>query len=138
MLLLRPIMKRCSTCKTIFPYINFFRNKSQPDGFQNTCKQCHKRYNATPAMQLCRIRASKSPRGRMLDAERHKRYNSTEKGKNTALRNAYKSMAHFPERWKARRAVNNAVRSGEIPRVKSLPCLQCSQPAAHYHQIGRA
>ena len=21
----------------------------------------------------------------------------------------------------------------KIPRVKSLPCLQCSQPAAHYH-----
>ena len=32
--------KRCTNCKTIKPQSEFYKNKSRPDGFKYTCKEC--------------------------------------------------------------------------------------------------
>lgn len=35
-------VKKCSSCKTIKPFSDFNKNKSQKDGFDNNCKECRK------------------------------------------------------------------------------------------------
>lgn len=45
----------------------------------------------------------------------------------------------YPEKWKARWAVSNAVRGERLPRVQTMACVDCGKPATRYdHYKGYA
>lgn len=37
-------MKRCYKCKDIKLYLDFFKDKTQSDGYKSLCKDCHNKY----------------------------------------------------------------------------------------------
>ena len=47
-------------------------------------------------------------------------------------RNAKASAARYPEKCKARQQVQDAVRRGQLPRVRSCLCYDCGNPAQSY------
>ena len=67
----------------------------------------------------------------------HLKYKNTEHGRKMLSKNQYlqKKRTHqlFPEKENARYKVFYAVKAGKIPRIKTLVCLHCPNPAQHYH-----
>lgn len=62
-----------------------------------------------------------------------KRYQQSKKGKVNLFRSKKRHFTAHPERFKARDAVNIAVKSGRLPRPDTLQCSYCSEQAEQYH-----
>lgn len=95
-------------------------------GVRNLCKECHKARvrqnradNADRYKQYDATRFKNDPRVR----ERHKRYQSTEAGKEAMERSRKKWLAQDPRRRAAHVLLNNAVRDGRV--VKPASCSRC-------------
>ncbi len=114
--------KRCCTCKETKLLDNFHRCRTLPDGLQRRCKECVKRtvhgYNTTD-------------QGREKRRLARRAWLATPLGKERA-REAEKKRKATPE-YKAKNTIHSLVRSGRMPRVRSLPCLHCGKPATGYH-----
>ena len=97
--------KRCSDCGQVLSHSKFYRDKRTSDGFYSNCKRCHKKLVS---------RYRKTPEGRVVT-------------------NKYKSRTD--EHWKnlARKAVQNAVRSGRVVRPDHCSqCLTDCKPDGHH------
>jgi len=103
-------MKKCLNCNSLKELDCFYVHPLMADGHLNKCKECVKK--------------------------RIKKYLQTEKGKSIernrnekrAISGYYtklckKMRQKYPEKYKARQAVSNALRNG---RLKKLPCESCS------------
>lgn len=125
-------MKTCPTCGEIKPVDMF--HKSKRDGIQNGCKACRNAHNRrwykrggkecykTPAAKATKSRWKKSKIGKVLHRKSNKRHRQK-----------------WPEREKARKAINNAVRAKELPPATTCTCLQCgSQAESRHHYLGYA
>ena len=143
--------KRCTKCKQIKPISEFYKDAAHKDGFRNYCKTCNRRYNQTEkgkARKRCyeqteKYRAAKkrytqtekgkASQKRYVQSEKfkanQKRYRQNKKGK-ASYRKAY---LRNPEKFKARKAVTNAIRAGRLPRPDSLQCHYCPAQAEEYH-----
>ena len=95
-------MKTCTTCKEQKPIEQFYRDKSKPGGRSCCCRTCR-------LVQWARTYAK----------NQHKIY-----GRVLAWR------AKHPERRRAHKLVEKAIRLGEIIRQ---PCRVCSNPKTHAH-----
>lgn len=139
------ITKRCSTCKQSKPLSEFYKERSKKDGRTADCKICrlkhqkeysqtekgkavlrkgHSRYSKTNKNRANQKRYFQGKKGKAAQ----KRYLQSEKGKVTKKR--YK--IHHPERVAARKAVQSAIKAGQLPRPDSLQC-SCGEPAKEYH-----
>lgn len=118
-------MKLCFKCKIEKPLTDFYPQKSMKDGHLNKCKVCTiadvKKYRADNHARVCEY-------DRM-------RFQTTERKVKVV---AYQKIrrAKFPEKYKARMAVGNAVRDG---RLKKLPCDVCGdvESQAHHHDYSK-
>lgn len=63
-------------------------------------------------------------------AERQIEYRKTKAGKDVAQRTAKKMMDKYPEKWKARQALRNAIFRGKI---KKQLCLICNEKKVEAH-----
>jgi hypothetical protein len=116
-------MKCCRTCKIDKPYYEYYKNSLRKDGYEVDCKKCcNKRnneyrrrtgYNRTEKMKEYRRKT-----GKTLYSYRRE----------ILLRYSAKNK----EAIKARVAVREAIKKGEIER---LPCQKCgeSKVQAHHH-----
>ena len=134
--------KRCSHCKQIKPISEFNKNHSQKDGYSHRCKICHhkscKKYDQGEKGRTTRKQYFQSDKGKA----KLKRYWQSEKGKIVLQRyqqskkgklNQKYYKAYHPERVKAVKAVNNAIRDGKLPQPDTLPCHYCPKLAQQYH-----
>ena len=114
-------MKCCKTCKANLPDSAFSKNHKAKDGSQSSCKTCASIYlGAYNEVYLMTERAKALRRAASM------RFYKTEKGKASTIR--------YPDRNKARRAVNNAVRAFKLPRASTLKCAyHCGRQAEQYH-----
>lgn len=109
----------CKGCGQEKRELDFYRNRKMRDGLLSKCKECVRRdVNSNYASNADRYRKydrerNKNPR-RMADKAAHK----------------VASKIDHPEKFKARYAVNNAVREG---RLKKRPCLLCGAEKAQAH-----
>ena len=107
-------MKRCFKCGESKPISSFYRHSKMADGHLNKCKECTKSdVKRHRLVNIDRIRAYDIARGSRQTPEYRKQY-----------------KADFPDRYKARTAVSNAVRDGRLTRQ---PCECCGASKVHGH-----
>ena len=114
-------MKTCFKCHKEKPLEEFYRHPEMPDGRLNKCKDCaksdaKKRYNEPTA----KVRIIEYERRRFLDPKR----------KRKILTYQRRRRARSPEKYKARQAVESALRSGALKR---LPCEECGSEKVEAH-----
>lgn len=111
--------KACFKCGVVKPLSDFYRHSKMKDGTLNKCKECtrsdvHGRYVATrPERSLY---------------ERHRQQQPKRKQDRLKYRAAHQER--YPEKYKARTAVSNAVRDG---RLVKRPCESCGVDKAQAH-----
>jgi hypothetical protein len=97
--------KICKKCLKTKPVTEFYRHKKER--FQRHCKECH--------------------RVDVVD------FQKTEKGRAICHKAIKKYTLLNPEKKYAQGVVQEAARTGKIPRISSLKCFLCSNKAIHYH-----
>lgn len=112
--------KQCSKCKQIKSLFDFNKASKEKDGHQGYCKICK-----TKQQTLYR----QTTKGKTTQ----KRYENSEKGKIARKRCFQRHFLKYPEKRKARLAVNNAITLGKLPRPDTLLCHFCPKPAQQYH-----
>jgi hypothetical protein len=137
-------VKVCTKCKTEKPLTDFYKAKQNRDGRKSWCKTCEieysRQYQKTPKGKEVAKRYAQSEKGkkrmRKFDKspkgrKKHSRYNRSGKGR------AYDKLSkkRHSLKTKARYAVNNAVKAGKLPAVKTLTCKSCGSPAEEYHHF---
>ena len=95
--------KTCRVCHQTKPLSEFYRNANRLDGKASRCKSC-----AKEASRLYRA----SLRGRAT--RKFRRYRDKQK-------------------IRARDAVSNAIKRGDLPKVQTRRCIHCGETAAAYH-----
>lgn len=105
-------MKICKDCNIVKPLTEFYKHKGMADGFLNNCKDCKIVYQS-------KYRVENIEEVREYDIARSK----TIKRKLHIQKVADRSNKNHPEKFLARRAVRNEIRSG---RLVKKPCAICS------------
>ena len=107
-------MKACSTCHTIKEADGFYASKGK---LMASCKECQK---------------AKALAWKRENTERMRDYEASRQQHRREMTAAWQmvSKAKFPERVKARNAVRNAIRKGQMQRGN---CIVCGKPEAHAH-----
>lgn len=108
-------MKTCFKCGEEKPLSAFYRHKMMADGHLNKCKECTKvDVHKNREKNIDHYRAYDRKRGNRLPPGYCKEYRKK-----------------YPNKYRAQRAVNNAIRSG---KMKKMPCEVCgSEDHVHGH-----
>lgn len=112
--------KECFKCHEVLPLSAFYRHPMMADGHLGKCKECTKRD----------VRAN-----RRLKLDQYREYDR-DRFKNDVARRAYEYARRdevrekYPEKYRARTAVGNAIRDGRLIR---LPCEVCGHPKTEGH-----
>ncbi len=155
--------KQCPRCGETKPLTEFHRNRRNKDGLQSRCKPCHvagvvetqrrhrdtfrlrqQRYHQSEKGKESRVKSARRYRANPENKAKIKARKQTPEGREAQRRErqseAYKrSQQRYHERAiaagisMARAAVGNAIKRGELPRAKTLPCSHCGKPAFSYH-----
>lgn len=131
------ITKTCRICNQTKSLSEFHKNSDHHDKHLNTCKICQcayqKHYRQTEkgkAYQKCyQQKYRQGEKGKTA----RKRYNQSEKGRKVKSIAVKCYNIRHPEQFKAKHAVNNAIRDGRLPRPDSLKCHYCPAQAKEYH-----
>ncbi len=117
--------KKCTECGIEKPLSEFYKHPQMSDGYLGKCKPCH---NSAVKLnyQVNRDHYVKYERKRCQDPRRKKK----------ALEYQKTRRAKYPERFKARNAVSNAIRDGRLTRQ---PCEVCGdiKSQAHHEDYSR-
>lgn len=145
-----PATKTCSKCREVLPLSEYYKDKRRYDGLYPHCKACHyKMTHAYEQTERGKFVTSKSKseaywtrggkgKARALSSkegyrERRKQYEKTEAGKEASRRKMEKRQREHPEKLKAKTAVRNAVKRGDLPAVRTQLCKECDAGAREYH-----
>lgn len=118
--------KRCRICGQSYPATKeyFHACKSIKDGLRNECKSCcaayARGYRRDPE-KVARIH------------EQQKKYRAQPHAKRLHMERGKRSRRRNPNKWRARYAVNDSIRRGDIPSALTLKCAHCGKPAHGYH-----
>ena len=126
--------KKCAKCGETKYIDEFSRDGSRKDGHDPYCKKCKKEYHDNRRKEcheyMLKAEAERRKNRREKILIENRMYSKTSKGKET--RNRY--YENNPQKRAARNAVSVAVRSGKLPKVKTLICSICNiRQAEHYH-----
>ena len=124
------IVKRCSRCKKVKSGEEFHKDRSRIDGLQHRCRSCtkeldHKRYILNgDKIRDYSINYNKNNRAKRLEwrTKNSKRikevYNlyRQKEDKEKRLQRVRKYEKKYPDRSKAKTAINNAIKSGKIEK----------------------
>lgn len=112
--------KKCFKCFIEWPLHYFYKHKEMKDGHLNKCKKCTKKdSNEHRANNLEKIR--KYDRDRFKNDMNRRFY---------SMQSMKEQREKYPERYKARTAVNNAVRD---KRLIKEPCCVCGSLKSTAH-----
>lgn len=125
-------MKRCFKCLCEKPIDDFYKHGRMKDGRLSKCKECTKRdVNKHRQENLEKIRAYDKMRGSMPHrVAARKEYAQTAEGKASHARSLRNMRDKYPNKYKARNLLGNAVRDG---RLKKQPCMVCGEKAVAHH-----
>ena len=131
------ITKRCSHCNQTKAISEFWRCRSQRDGFANQCKVCHgecvMRYSLTAqgieTARRCARKYINTEKGK----QKRQRYACSQTGKKAQRRADHKYCAANPEKRHAKDAVHHAIIAGRLFPASRFTCVQCGKKAQQYH-----
>jgi len=110
------ILKKCSKCKETKQLSEFNKSRQNKDGLRAFCNSCRNIYKK---------KYRKTKKGKVAN----KRYKQSEKGKASDKRFA----ARYPNRIKAKWAVNHAISVGKMQKASFFKCKYCPVQAQQYH-----
>jgi len=84
-------------------------------------------------MKTCRSKRDKKYRQTEKYKATQKRYHQSEKCRVANRKRAARFRIKYPDHFKARQVVNNAIVVGRLPRPDTLQCHYCQKQAAEYH-----
>jgi len=127
-------MKTCSVCKVVKPVESYYAGYAK-------CKACvyevNKAYRKTEKGKAARNKEAIAARKSGKLQERQKRYELTEKAKESTKR--YVQKKYGTEEGKARQAANNAVRYAlRTGRLVKEPCFICGDIMSESHHASYA
>lgn len=117
-------MKKCAKCneeKELSQFYYFWRKNRSNYYYHSYCKKCVK--NITDEY----IHTSKGLQNKRASA---KRWSKTDKGKINDAKRRDKNRNMYPEKYKARYMLNNAIR---LKKVIKKPCFECGNTDTHGH-----
>jgi len=122
-------MKKCFKCNQVLDLSEFYKHPSMLDGHLNKCKSCNKKDSEDR-----RKEKEKDVNWVLSERKRHREKSRKyrEAGKASKADQEYKNKwaKQNPEKIKAHRIVNSALRSGKIHRH---PCFICGNKAQAHH-----
>jgi hypothetical protein len=144
-------LKKCDHCKKIKPFDDFGFSSQCSDGHRSTCKECRKLQDkkhreANPGKEASRKKRWEAANPEKAKAVRRKwrvvnkeRQNAT--GRKWRKNNRAKQLESerrlrvlYPDRFRAREAVADAIKHGKLLPVKFMICSHCKhRRAEHYH-----
>ena len=113
-------MKRCFKCKMLKSIYEFYRHSQMADGHLNKCKECTKIDNRGN-------RLNKRERYIAYDKERAKKPSRIK----ALIETMERMRSKFPEKYKARNKLSNALRDGKIIKGNCVVC-GISKVEAHH------
>lgn len=119
-------MKACNKCGGMLPLDCFHANARKPDGRLNTCAAC--------VCRLARERRAKNPE-RVRAVER--KYVTSLRGREVRQRYERQDREQHPNKYSARRAVNNALQAGRLTRLPCKVCGSSDGTEAHHPDYGK-
>lgn len=155
--------RKCNVCQLLFPLTanHWHKSKAHSGGFVYTCKTCasikakasranhleedrersrawrklnpekYADYIATHSEQIAD--GKRDWRERNPDKVKQHKENDRKRNPQSQERRLQRHREKHPLRAKAREAVTYAVRIGKLPRVWTLKCAHCGNPAQQYH-----
>ena len=118
------ISKRCTKCKQTKPLSEFSKQRRTKDGLKYWCKSC---------VKACQKAYRQTERGKTTHSKGNVKYFKTPKGKAVKRKDEAKRKIHNPNYFKAKDAVNNAIKTSRLPRANTLLCHYCPAQAQEYH-----
>ncbi len=112
-------LKHCFKCGQMKARQEFYRHSQMSDGLLGKCKECTR-------ADVVANRAAKIEYYREYDK---KRFNTPER-KATRSKQSVRTRTVTPEKYRARNAVNNAIRDGRLVRQ---PCEKCGNTKVDAH-----
>lgn len=113
--------KKCFKCLVEWPIHYFYKHKIMKDGHLNKCKKCAKK-------DARNYREKNIEKVRKYDRDRFK---NDENRRSYAMKSMKEQRKKYPDRYKARTAVNNAVRDGLILKKPCCVCGNVNSTAHH-------
>ena len=117
-------MKECKTCKELKPYTEYYKHSKMSDGHLNICKVCKRAQQIITRNDNLEY-YQEYDRNRPNKEERCKKtieYSQTEKGKAVRQKSSIKYKTQYPIKYKAKNAVNNAIRDGLLIKPNTCEC----------------
>lgn len=111
--------KLCGRCKRMVPAECFHADRRTPTGLSSWCSAC-----ARPERRAYRY----ANHDKVIEWEKKNRQTEHRRAKNAEYHRACKER--YPERFRARALLNQAIKRGEIVRP---PCEKCGAPKPHAH-----
>lgn len=127
-------MKACFKCEQAKPMSEFYRHSAMADGHLGKCKACCRADAAANRnANIERFREYDRKRGVLLKRKANVARNRDRliaENPNYPTEESRRHRAANPEKYRARTAVNNAVRDGRLVRQ---PCEGCGSRKVHAH-----
>jgi hypothetical protein len=140
------LQKECTKCHQIKDVAEYHKQKLGKYGVRAVCRECQKQiardYNQTEHAKELNRKALRqryySDKHQAYRAEYMKsdayresqqKFNRSEKARAKTKRQRQK----YPERTRARDAIQNAIREGRFPKVENFACVHCGNPAQEFH-----
>lgn len=118
--------KLCTKCK--LPNKKFYQDKRNKDGLFGQCTECflkvQSKYRNSDEGKKVRGEYVRSDSGKAALRRGQRKYLSTPRGKSNNYLIIRRNMAKYPDRAKARRQLNNGLRSGKV--IKASACQNCN------------
>ena len=109
-------MKNCSKCKTEKSKAEFSKNRSTEDGLKHQCKTCIAEYYQSSREEIRQKHKVYYLSNKKEIFQQQSEYNQTPDGRDSQHKGSREQWLKFPEKHKARQAVNNAIRDGRLTR----------------------
>lgn len=120
------ITKECFKCGIVKNLDEFYRHQQMADNHVNKCKECYKKdVRKHRELNIEKIRAYDRKRGKT----RHRREGNRER--------EIEYRKQFPDKYKAKTMVNNAVRDGRLKKGKCVICGTTKRIEGHHEDYSK-